>query len=531
MKKLLFKVSMILLVVTVFNSCNESLNSPVDTNDLPQKSGLIIAAEKVQNVMTLQDKVTHGLFENPEVVGTGTGLDETGKPAIVVFTLNKVEQRADVNMQNIGQGAHPTALPFTIENVKVIPKVTGMFKIYADPTARFPRPVPIGVSTGHPDITAGTIGCRVTDGTNVFALSNNHVYANENKASLGDNELQPGPYDGGINPDDAIGTLYDFEPIDFSGENEIDAAIALCSPENLGYATPFGDGYGAPSSTTDTPSLNMKVQKYGRTTGWTHGNIAEINVTVEICYETHGPFKCSKSAVFVNQFTITPGSFSGGGDSGSLIVSDDGNNKPVGLLFAGSSTRTIANPINAVLDRFGVTIDDGSFTGGGTTNVPPKADFTYSVDLLNVSFTDASSDKDGTISSRNWDFGDGNTSTNLNPSHTYSASGNYNVMLTVTDNDGASSSVTKTVSVSDQVPTGITLTANGYKVKGLQKVDLTWSGATGVDIYRDGNSIVTNVSGSSFTDNIDNRGGGSYTYHVCETGSTSTCSADVTVTF
>jgi len=61
-----------------------------------------------------------------------------------------------------------------------------------------PRPAPIGVSTGHPRVTAGTIGCRVKDSSGrVYALSNNHVYAWENKASAGDNVLQPGAYDGG----------------------------------------------------------------------------------------------------------------------------------------------------------------------------------------------------------------------------------------------------------------------------------------------------------------------------------------------
>jgi len=84
-----------------------------------------------------------------------------------------------------------------------------------DTTARFPRPVPIGVSTGHPDITACTIGARLTDGTNVFALSNNHCYADENRASIGDPAIQPGTYDGGASPADDIGTLADFEPIIF----------------------------------------------------------------------------------------------------------------------------------------------------------------------------------------------------------------------------------------------------------------------------------------------------------------------------
>jgi hypothetical protein len=218
------------------------------------------------------------------------------------------------------------------------------------------RPVPIGVSTGHPDITAGTIGCRVTDGSYVYALSNNHVYADENKANIGDNVLQPGTFDGGIDPDDAIGTLFDFEPINFHprASNTMDAAIALSSMAELGNATPAGDpdypdGYGKPSSTAVAAKVGLAVQKYGRTTGLTTGQVTGINATVRVGYTT-------RSAIFVQQILIEPGTFSAGGDSGSLVVTQTGKN-PVGLLFAGSSTTTVANPIDAVLDRFGVTID------------------------------------------------------------------------------------------------------------------------------------------------------------------------------
>ncbi len=216
-----------------------------------------------------------------------------------------------------------------------------------------PRPAPIGVSTGHPNITAGTIGCRVIDGEgNVYALSNNHVYADENKASIGDNVLQPGPYDGGLDPRDAIGTLYDFEPINFHprARNTIDAAIALSDTVNLGNATPKV-GYGTPSSTIfEGDLLGLGVQKYGRTTGLTTGVITAINATVRVGYD-------SGTARFINQIIIEPGTFSGGGDSGSLIVTNDEYCNPVGLLFAGSSTITVANPIDLVLSAFGVTID------------------------------------------------------------------------------------------------------------------------------------------------------------------------------
>jgi len=213
------------------------------------------------------------------------------------------------------------------------------------------RPVPIGVSTGHPAITAGTIGCRVKDTAGkVYALSNNHVYANENKAAKGDNVLQPGSYDGGLNPRDAIGTLYNFQPIIFSrgANNTIDAAIALSSTANLDNQTP-GAGYGTPSSTTVQPFVGQLVQKYGRTTLLTTGNVYAVNATVNVGYS-------SGTARFVNQIMITPGTFSAGGDSGSLIVTQNGNN-PVGLLFAGSSSVTIACPIDLVLTRFGVSVD------------------------------------------------------------------------------------------------------------------------------------------------------------------------------
>ena len=81
-------------------------------------------------------------------------------------------------------------------------------------------------------------------------------------------------------------------------------------------------------------------------------------------------------------------------------------------------------------------------------------------------------------------------------------------------------------------PEGFALTANGYKVKGVQHADLTWSGAASgsVDVYRDASNIATIANGGAYTDNIGAKGSGSYTYRVCEAG-TATCSNEVTVTF
>lgn len=77
-----------------------------------------------------------------------------------------------------------------------------------------------------------------------------------------------------------------------------------------------------------------------------------------------------------------------------------------------------------------------------------------------------------------------------------------------------------------------TLSLNGYKVKGSKVVDLTWAGssADNVDIYRDGSLIVQTVNDGFYTDNIGGKGGGSYSYQVCEAG-TSACSSTMTFTF
>ena len=168
----------------------------------------------------------------------------------------------------------------------------------------------------------------------------------------------------------------------------------------------------------------------------------------------------------------------------------------------------------------------------GTGNIPPQASFTYSCTDLDCSFTDTSSDSDGTVTSWSWDFGDGGTSTAQNPGHLYAVGGTYTVSLTVTDDGGANDSASQPVTVTAPGGGGITLTATGYKVKGRQKVDLSWSGATStdVDIYRDGTVITTTANDDAYTDNIDARGGGTYEYQLCEAG-TSECSNLAAVVF
>lgn len=354
----------ILLVAFVWVGCGQD-EGPVG----PSGESALQPAAKVTGLaraIEVQDRNTERLMALAGVVGTATGLRADGRPAVVVLT----------------EAPGVAGIAQALDGVPVIVKVTGEIralkkpdnpgggkdKSRIDPTARFDRPVPIGVSTGHPAITAGTIGCRVVDGAgNVYALSNNHVYADENLAGIGDAVIQPGTYDGGSSPADDIGALADFEPIIFStsANNVIDAAIASSTELLLGRATP-SDGYGTPQSVHASPAVGLKVTKYGRTTGQTEAEITAINATVDVGYS-------SGTARFIDQMVIGSAGFSDGGDSGSLIVVVDetrsgrGKNrtivegpdhlKPVGLLYAGSVSATIANPIGTVLDRFGVTVD------------------------------------------------------------------------------------------------------------------------------------------------------------------------------
>ncbi|MCI4371590.1 MAG: S1 family peptidase, partial [Thermoplasmata archaeon] len=116
--------------------------------------------------------------------------------------------------------------------------------------------------------------------------------------------------------------------------NLVDAAVA--EPIDTGLVAPDILGIGAVTRTVDA-DLGMRVRKSGRTTGLTEGKITALDTVVEVDYD-------GKTAIFRQQFVSDIVSM--GGDSGSLIVDDAG--RAVGLLFAGSATTTLLNPIKAV---------------------------------------------------------------------------------------------------------------------------------------------------------------------------------------
>ena len=160
--------------------------------------------------------------------------------------------------------------------------------------------------------------------------------------------------------------------------------------------------------------------------------------------------------------------------SGSHALLQASNANTHGVL---KLTLTATGYTGDFVPRAGSSYTD-TFTGtcnkaGSGGNVAPVANFTSTSSALTASFTDTSTDSDGTIASRSWAFGDGTTSTTANPSKTYAAAGTYNVTLTVTDNGGLTHSKTSAVTVSSG---GGNVLSNGVAVTGI-------SGAKGSKQY------------------------------------------------
>lgn len=301
--------------------------------------------------LAAQARYTDRLLAIPGVVGTGVGITATGRAAVKVFTLGPGVGGVPVSLDGV-----PAEILVTGE-IRAIPATRDAADpaVVVSPKDQFPRPVPIGVSTGNEGTcSAGTIAARVKAGNKVYALSNNHVYALENRAPLGSRILQPGRYDlnCGSGTDGMMGTLTKFVPIDFSSgaANVVDAAIALTSTSLLDRGTPV-DGYGIPAATPVAPAIGMEVQKYGKTSRLTLGRVDAIHATVIVAYKTG-------VTQFVDQVLVAGrGPFCRAGDSGSLIVTTAGR-RPVALLFAGTAWGyTFANPIGEVLKAFKITID------------------------------------------------------------------------------------------------------------------------------------------------------------------------------
>ena len=314
------------------------------------------------------------LLDRTNVVATGVGYKITGgqktSTLSIVCSVSKKVAASQLSIKDL--------VPAILDGMPTDVIETGVIRALQSPTEKY-RPAPGGVSIGHRDITAGTLGCLVKkDGRSVI-LSNNHVLANSNAAEIGDPILQPGPYDGGRYPEDHIADLEQFVPINIIGlpsdcptatgiasflnriarlfgssvrlqaidqqatENLVDAAIARpLNPEDVkDEILQIGTIQGAAEG-----ELGMAIKKSGRTTGLTTGEIQQVDVTANVQYGE------GKIAQFTDQ--LMAGTMSQGGDSGSAVL--DESNHLVGLLFAGSDTTTIMNRIQNVFSELGISL-------------------------------------------------------------------------------------------------------------------------------------------------------------------------------
>jgi hypothetical protein len=239
---------------------------------------------------------------------------------------------------------------------------------FENPQSRCERPIPMGVSgstISEPGLYSGTLGMKVQALWNPerkFILSNNHVMAVENPTLCPNSATLPTPgsqpaggdlgFNPGLDPDFVIGATTRFIPMDPINDNYVDAALVSTNDE---VSSNEIINIGVPTADVILPEIGMPVIKSGRTTGTTESTIVAIGVTSNVSYGAD----CDVYR-FVDQIQIDnpPDAFGGPGDSGSAILERD-SKIPVGLLFAGSDTSIIANPMVFVW-RATKTFPDGN---------------------------------------------------------------------------------------------------------------------------------------------------------------------------
>ncbi len=243
------------------------------------------------------------------------------------------------------------------------------------------------------DCCGGTLGSLIQNSSGrQYILSNNHVLARSDQASLGEKIVQPALIDDNCDPFgntgapiNFVGTLSGFVPLKSQTTN-VDAAIAevnsgavntsgaileLGTVQN-GMLAAAPPGISSTGGRGESAVLNMVVAKSGRTTGLTCATVSAVNLDVNVDYYTD----CAESKPYItktytNQVAISGNQFSDSGDSGSLVV-DTFNAEPVGLFFAGGVDSSgvsmgVANPAQEVLNELN-TMSGTTYTFVGTTD-------------------------------------------------------------------------------------------------------------------------------------------------------------------
>ncbi|MDE3186816.1 MAG: hypothetical protein KGM96_04740 [Acidobacteriota bacterium] len=243
------------------------------------------------------------------------------------------------------------------------------------------------------DCCSGTLGSLIQDGSGrQFLLSNNHVLARSDHASVGDAIVQPGLIDNNCTPNGEgpgtvpVGSLTGWLPLSASQTNT-DAAIAQVASRTvdatgnileLGTRMPDGTLAAAPPGISSTggkgeaATLALRVAKSGRTTGLTCGGVSAVSVDIAVnYYRDCGETKPYLTKTFTNQLAVSGDRFSDAGDSGALVV-DASNAEPVGLFFAGGTDAAgvgqgVASPAPDVLSELSTLLGSGAnftFVGG-----------------------------------------------------------------------------------------------------------------------------------------------------------------------
>ena len=257
------------------------------------------------------------------------------------------------------------------------------------------EPIELGTSGGNINdangnyCCSGTLGSLLTRNGTLYILSNNHVLANSDTGIAGDPITQPGLIE--VNCQSAsthtVANLSEFFNLQTGPIPKIDAALAQVasgavdtSGNILLLGSTLTNGVpapGAPASGTGlTPAqaiaapYNGAVAKSGRTTGLTCSTILGTNVASSVSYYAHcGDTNAAFTVNYTDLVAVNGGDFSDTGDSGSLIVTQD-TAEAVALLFAGSDTDTVGNPITDVLPDFlGAGNATPTIVGGATHQV------------------------------------------------------------------------------------------------------------------------------------------------------------------
>jgi hypothetical protein len=304
----------------------------------------------------------NGVTGGSAVTGTITqsGVYDAPHSVPVSSGPNNADETTDVIVTAVSQ-ADPTASDSAI--AVPVPAQRG----------HFPEPIPLGTSGGNAkdssvsgSVTyccAGTLGSLVARSGRLFILSNNHVLARSDLGVVGDAIIQPGLVENNCSPAGAnvVASLSEFFNLETGPVPNVDAAIAEITSgavELLGTILQLGGTTNGDQPTDGTPNpgpgvlptIARQVAKSGSATGLTCAPILAINASISVEYQKGCNTGTTYTVNFVRQVDIGGTGFSAMGDSGSLVVTQD-TADPVGLLFSGSDTDTLANPLAAVFSQ------------------------------------------------------------------------------------------------------------------------------------------------------------------------------------